>query len=87
MNSGAEQLRDWIKRSSLTQRQAADRFGWDEAQLSHLLAGRRNLGLASAIKIERMTGIPVEAWTSTEVDETETSTATPAVSPTRRGRQ
>jgi transcriptional regulator with XRE-family HTH domain len=72
MQSGAEQLRDWMRRRGFSQRQAAEYFGWDETFISKLTtetAHQRKPGLANAIKIERETGIPVEAWVSTEVDE------------------
>lgn len=79
MESGAEQFRDWLDRrwpnSGRKQREAADHFSWDETFISALLAGRRSPGLTNAIRIERETGIPVEAWVSSELDESEIVTA------------
>lgn len=76
MKTGAEQLRDWIDRrwpnSERKQRQAAEHFGWDETFIAKLLAEgsqQRKPGLVNAIRIERETGIPVEAWVSSELDE------------------
>lgn len=72
MESGAEQLKDWLDRrwpkSTRKQRDAADHFGWDESFISQLCRGARLPGLINAIRIERETGIPVEAWVSSEVD-------------------
>lgn len=68
MQSGSEQLRDWVKRRGFTQYEAAVYLGWDEASFSKLVNGLRNPGLASAVKIEELTGIPAKAWVSTPVD-------------------
>lgn len=69
MKSGIEQLRTWIARQGLTQREAAKALGWEESMMSHVLAGRRNLGLMLAAKVYRLTGIPIEAWASSRLDE------------------
>lgn len=50
------------------QREAAEHFGWDETYVSQLVNGRRSPGLDNAILIERLTGIPVEAWASSALD-------------------
>lgn len=75
MKTGAEQLLDWSKRrwpsSERPQRDAAEHFGWDETFISKLCKGQRAPGLTNAIRIERETGIPVEAWMSSELDEQE----------------
>lgn len=68
MLSGAEQLRDWMKRRGFTQRETAAHFDWDETFISKLVRGERTPGLDNALKIERETGIPVEAWVSSEQD-------------------
>jgi hypothetical protein len=73
MLSGADQLKDWMDRrwpsSSRKQRDASEHFGWDETFISQLCRGARLPGLTNAVRIERETGIPVEAWVSSEVDE------------------
>jgi len=69
MKSGAEQLKDWMDRRGFNQREAASHFGWDETFVSMLCRGTRSPGLGNAVKIERETGIPVEAWMSDELDE------------------
>lgn len=79
MVSGAEQFKDWMKRRGFTQRETAAHFGWDETFISALVTEderrRRRPGLTNAIRIERETGIPVEAWASSALDESEATTA------------
>jgi transcriptional regulator with XRE-family HTH domain len=43
-------------------------LGMDETTISKILKGTRNPGLENAIAIERLTGIPVEAWLPTSRD-------------------
>lgn len=64
MNSGADTLRDWLKRRSLNQSEAAKLLGLNEVYLSQILNGHRKPALANAVKIEKFTGIPVEMWLS-----------------------
>lgn len=76
MQTGAEQLREWMGRrfpkSERPQRDTAEYFGWDETFIHKLLHGHRLPGLLNATRIERMTGIPTEAWLSSELDESDT---------------
>lgn len=65
-----ERLGQWIERSKLNQTEAAAVIGMEKTQLSHILNAKRTPGLQNAVKIERATGIPAEAWLSTEMDET-----------------
>lgn len=67
-NDGAERLAQWIKRSRLNQMEAAELIGIDQTQLSQILNGKRRPGLDNAVKIERATGLAVEAWVPTVVD-------------------
>lgn len=69
MQSGAQLLKDWVKRCRYTQVEAAGILGFHEAYMSMIVNGHRAPGRENAVKIERLTGIPVEAWTSTRVDE------------------
>ena len=62
MKLGREQLKDWIHRRVFTQREAAAHLRCHETFLSQILSGVRQPGLDTAIQIERLTGIPVEAW-------------------------
>lgn len=68
MKPGREQLKDWMHRRRFFQKEAAEYFGWDETYVSQLVNGHRSPGLENAVKIERLSGIPVEAWVSTELD-------------------
>jgi transcriptional regulator with XRE-family HTH domain len=69
MQAGSEQFKDWMRRRGFTQADAARYLEFEESYVSVLTSGKRSPGLANAILIERHTGIPVEAWTSTELDE------------------
>lgn len=68
MKTGAEQLTDWMERRGLSNTEAAAHFEWDLTFISKLVNGHRLPGLANAIKIERETGIPVEAWMPSKLD-------------------
>jgi transcriptional regulator with XRE-family HTH domain len=59
-----------MRRRGFKQADAARYLEVDEPYVSVLLSGKRTPGLDNAIKLERLTGIPVEAWSSTELDET-----------------
>lgn len=68
---GANQLRDWMRRRGFnTQAEAAGFLELDQRFVSEFLKGQRNPGLNIALLIERKTGIPVEAWALSEVDNT-----------------
>lgn len=69
MQNGRERLRQWIDRSKVDQTEAAGLIGMHPTQLSHILNDRRRPGLDTAVKIERATGIPVEAWVPLDDDE------------------
>lgn len=60
--TGRERLAQWITRSRLTQVEAAQRMDIEATNLSQILNGHRRPGLENAIKIQRATGIVVEAW-------------------------
>lgn len=70
MTTGAEQLKDWMERRGFDQRETARYFGWDETYVSKIVKGVRRPGLDNAHKIERLTGIPTQAWDSSELDNT-----------------
>jgi len=67
MISGPEQFKQWMGLRGFNQRLTAAYFEWDEAYISNLMSGRRTPGLDNAVRIERLTGIPVEAWASSEM--------------------
>lgn len=62
MKSGREQLRDWIAKREMNQREAADFLGMNEVHFGQILNGVRQAGLNTAIKIEEHTGIPIKSW-------------------------
>ncbi len=64
-------MKDWIRRRSFSQLEAAQYLGWDEASFSKLVNGVRLPGLANAVKIEELTGIPARTWVPTSVDNSE----------------
>ncbi len=63
MEQGNTQLRDWQWRRRLSGGEASDIIGIDRTYYSNLVNGRRRPGRDLAVKIERLTGVPVEAWT------------------------
>ncbi len=75
MPTGAEQLKDWMDRrwplSTRKARDTAEYLGYDESFISQLLRGDRRPSLLNAINIERKSGIPVEAWVSSALDESD----------------
>ena len=64
MLTGIKELRDWMERRRFSQRETADYLGFSEPYLSRVMHGVTSIGLTNAVHIERMTGIPVEAWES-----------------------
>lgn len=62
--SGPDELRDWMRRRGFTQADAARYLDYEESLMSKILNGQHRPGLQNAVNIERLTGIPVEAWAS-----------------------
>lgn len=75
MPLGPEQLRDWMRRRGFTQADAARYLEYNTPLISKLLAGTHNPGLKNAIHMERLTGIPVEAWAASELEESDEAVA------------
>lgn len=69
MTSGRERLRDWIGRSKVNQRQAAEILGVHPVVLCQWLSGERTPGLSNALLIEHVTGIAVESWVLSPISE------------------
>jgi transcriptional regulator with XRE-family HTH domain len=65
-----------MARAKLTQRAAAKLLGMHYTFLSQILSRDRSPALGTAVRIERVTGVPVEAWMPTDVDDD--SNAAPA---------
>jgi plasmid maintenance system antidote protein VapI len=78
MHSGSEQLKDWMRRRGFNQADACRFLGFDAASMSNFCAGKRTPGLETALRIERLTGIPVEVWASSELGTDATQTDTEA---------
>ena len=57
-----------MRRRGFTQADAARYLEFDEPYVSGLVNGARTPGLWNALHVERLTGIPVEAWAS-ELDD------------------
>jgi DNA-binding transcriptional regulator YdaS (Cro superfamily) len=56
-----------MERRRFNQVDAATHIGIHTTYMSQLLSGVRSPGLGNALKIERTTGIPVEAWAASEL--------------------
>ena len=75
---GPGQFNDWMRRRGFTQADASRYLGMEPPYVNVLANGKRSPGLVVALRLERLTGIPVEAWVSSEVDESDAQTAGPA---------
>lgn len=69
MQSGPDQLRDWMARRGVTQIETARLCGIHPVFLSQILHGKRQPGLKNALRIERHTGIPAASWLRSEVSD------------------
>lgn len=78
MPTAREALRGWIDRRCDSDREASRLLRMHFTHLSQILSGRRNPGLANAIRIEDVTGIPARAWMPTDVGRMSTSDTTRA---------
>ncbi len=59
MNQPAGQrLKQWLKDREMTQRELAGRLGITDAHMSSIVRGDDTPGLALAVRIEDLTGIP-----------------------------
>lgn len=62
LSQGSLLFRAWRKRSGLTQFEAAKALDFTDSKVSPFELGFRRPNLAVAIHIEKVTGIPAEAW-------------------------
>jgi transcriptional regulator with XRE-family HTH domain len=62
LSAGARKFQAWIKQQHLTHREVGERFHWGESVISKLTRGKQRPGLASALKLEQIAGIPPQAW-------------------------
>lgn len=63
---GAELLGDYLRTHALTREQFAEKVGSTGAAVSRWVTRDRVPSIAWAMKIERVTGIPLEAWAKVE---------------------
>jgi len=73
-SSGAELLKAWIKRCKFSNVQAANFLnipGVDDVVLNKILNAGRRPELEKLIIIEEKTGVPVKAWASSDLDESQ----------------
>ena len=59
-NPSAVILEKYMKQHDLSRRQLAKKLKISESYLSHFLNGRRRFGGKTALRISKITGIPVE---------------------------
>jgi plasmid maintenance system antidote protein VapI len=85
MQSGADQFKDWMRRRGFNQADAARYLEFDKPYVSVLATGTRTPGLDNAIKLERLTGIPVEAWLSQDNEPEQTVSANTPELPDSQG--
>lgn len=71
-----------MRRRGFTQADAARYLEYEESLVSKVLKGGHTPGLRNAIHLERLTGIPVEAW-ATPLEETDARQ--PALAGKRKG--
>lgn len=55
-------LQEWIEEASLTQQEAADRLGLSRKTVNGIIKGTQPVSQETAIKLERITSIPRDAW-------------------------
>lgn len=65
------QLKKYRLENKLTQQVLADRIGINKTTYSNFETGARNPSLRAALKIQKITGIPVETLFGEESDDSE----------------
>ena len=60
--TAGQRLKDWRGRAKWTQQQVADAIGVDNSFVSHLEKDAYRPSLETAFRLQRLTGIPAEAW-------------------------
>lgn len=61
-----EYLEEWIEGHDLTQQQAADLLGSSRKQVNEIVNGRAPVTSETALRLERVVGIPARTWLSYE---------------------
>ncbi len=62
MMHGRQRLREWLRRSLMSQRDFAAKISVSDGYLSQMLSGNRRPKLEMLMTIEAETGVPVESW-------------------------
>lgn len=57
-----EYLAEWLDDSDTTQQEAATKLGCSRKQVNDLVHGRAPVTAETAIKLERLTGVPADSW-------------------------
>ena len=57
-----EYLQEWLEESAMTQQQLADRLGSSRKQVNEIVNGRAPVTSDTALRLERVTGIPADSW-------------------------
>lgn len=57
-----EYLEEWIDEQGLSQQRVADLLGFSRKQVNEIVNGRAPITHGTAIRLERVVGIPVDAW-------------------------
>ena len=60
--TAGQQLREWRDRARKTQAQVAEFLEVDKSFVSYLESGTHRPSLENAFRLQRLTGIPAEAW-------------------------
>lgn len=55
-------LQEWIEEASVTQQEAADRLGLSRKTVNCIIKGTQPVSQETAIKLERVTSTPRDAW-------------------------
>lgn len=71
ITQGSKRLADYRDRWKLKQYELAARLEVTDAYLSQILSGRRRPSLPIAVRIERETGVTVDAWMTPAVGSAE----------------
>lgn len=68
--TGAVRLRQWLTQERMSQREFAALATVHWTYINQLVSGRRTPGLAAAVNLQALTGIPVTCWTTPQENRT-----------------
>ncbi|WP_295828961.1 HigA family addiction module antitoxin [uncultured Microbacterium sp.] len=55
-------LAEWLEETSTTQQEAANRLGFSRKHVNEIVNGRAPVTSETALRLERLTGIPADSW-------------------------